>query len=133
ANASGGVPTSQPAQVNQSRGHGASAHRRGSNGGHVTRGAFAPGAFAHPTVLRAAPRPGHGEPAFRSPVSRDTEGDIEQGMIEMAATVDLAALAIGDFSPHLDAVFDMQTAAGVMPLKLAKVDPAGDSGRAGGA
>jgi hypothetical protein len=51
----------------------------------------------------------------------------------MAATVDLAALAIGDFSPHLDAVFDVQTAAGVVPLKLAKVDPVGDSGRAGGA
>jgi hypothetical protein len=51
----------------------------------------------------------------------------------MAAMVDLAALGIGDFSPHLDATFDMQTAGGVVPLKLAKVDPAGDSGRAGGA
>jgi len=51
----------------------------------------------------------------------------------MAATVDLAALAIGDFSPHLDAVFDLQTANGVVPLKLAKVDPVGNSGRAGGA
>jgi hypothetical protein len=51
----------------------------------------------------------------------------------MAATADLAALAIDDFSPHLDAVFDMQTASGVVPLKLAKVDPAGNSGRAGGA
>jgi hypothetical protein len=51
----------------------------------------------------------------------------------MAATADLAALGIGDFTPHLDAVFDMQTAGGVVPLKLAKVDPAGDSGRAGGA
>ncbi|MHB8271040.1 DUF6916 family protein [Bradyrhizobium sp.] len=51
----------------------------------------------------------------------------------MAETADLAALAIGDFSPHLDVVFDMQTPAGVVPLKLAKVDPAGDSGRAGGA
>src|SRR5471030_1772188 len=51
----------------------------------------------------------------------------------MATTVDLAALAIGDFSPHLDAIFDVQTAAGAVPLKLAKVDPAGDSGRQGGA
>jgi len=50
----------------------------------------------------------------------------------MAATVDLAALAIGDFSPHLDAVFDLQAAGGVVPLKLAKADPVGDSGRAGG-
>jgi hypothetical protein len=51
----------------------------------------------------------------------------------MAATVDLAALRIDDFTPHLDATFDMQTAGGVVALKLAKVDPAGDSGRAGGA
>jgi hypothetical protein len=51
----------------------------------------------------------------------------------MAATADLAALGIGDFSPHLDAVFEMQTAGGVVPLKLAKADPVGNSGRAGGA
>jgi hypothetical protein len=51
----------------------------------------------------------------------------------MAATADLGALRIDDFTPHLDAVFDMQTAAGAVPLKLAKVDPVGDSGRAGGA
>jgi hypothetical protein len=51
----------------------------------------------------------------------------------MAATVDLAALAIGDFSPHLDATFDLQAAGAAVPLKLAKVDPVGDSGRAGGA
>ena len=51
----------------------------------------------------------------------------------MAATADLAALAIGDFSPQLDAVFDLQTADGVVPLKLAKVDASGNSGRAGGA
>jgi hypothetical protein len=51
----------------------------------------------------------------------------------MAATVDLATLAIGDFSPHRDTVFELQTADGVVPLKLAKVDPSGDSGRAGGA
>jgi hypothetical protein len=51
----------------------------------------------------------------------------------MTATADLAALRIDDFTPHLDAIFDVQTAGGVAPLKLAKVDPAGDSGRAGGA
>jgi hypothetical protein len=51
----------------------------------------------------------------------------------MAATADLAALRIDDFTPHLDAVFDMQTAGGAAPLKLVKADPAGDSGRAGGA
>jgi hypothetical protein len=51
----------------------------------------------------------------------------------MTSTADLAALGIGDFTPHLDAVFGMQTAGGVVPLKLAKVDPVGDSGRKGGA
>ena len=51
----------------------------------------------------------------------------------MVATADLAALTVGDFSPHIDAIFGAQVADGVVPLKLAKVDPAGDSGRAGGA
>jgi hypothetical protein len=51
----------------------------------------------------------------------------------MAATANIAALSIDDFTPHLDAVFDLQAAGGVVPLKLAKVDPVGDSGRAGGA
>jgi len=51
----------------------------------------------------------------------------------MTSTADLATLAIGDFAPHCDASFDMQTDAGVVPLKLVEVDPAGESGRAGGA
>jgi hypothetical protein len=51
----------------------------------------------------------------------------------MASTADLAALRIDDFTPHRDAIFDTQMAGGVVPLKLVKVDPAGDSGRAGGA
>jgi hypothetical protein len=51
----------------------------------------------------------------------------------MAATADLAALRIGDFTPHLDAGFDLQAPGGVLPLQLARVDPAGNSGRAGGA
>jgi hypothetical protein len=51
----------------------------------------------------------------------------------MAATADLGALRIDDFTPHLDATFDMQAAGGVVPLKLAKADPGGDSGREGGA
>jgi hypothetical protein len=51
----------------------------------------------------------------------------------MTATADLAALRIDDFTPHLEAVFDMQAPGGAVPLKLAKVDPAGNSGRAGGA
>jgi hypothetical protein len=51
----------------------------------------------------------------------------------MAATADLGALRIDDFTPHLDATFDMQAAGGVVPLKLVKVDPVGNSGREGGA
>jgi hypothetical protein len=51
----------------------------------------------------------------------------------MTGIADLAALKIDDFTPHLEAAFEMQTAGGMVPLKLAKVDRAGDSGRAGGA
>jgi hypothetical protein len=51
----------------------------------------------------------------------------------MAAMADLGALRIDDFSPHLDAIFDLQVTGGVVPQKLVKVDPAGDSGREGGA
>jgi hypothetical protein len=53
--------------------------------------------------------------------------------IEMTSTPDLATLRIDDFTPHRDAVFDMQSPDGEVPLKLVKVDPVGDSGRAGGA
>jgi hypothetical protein len=60
-------------------------------------------------------------------------GGLNGRKIEMASTADLAALSIGDFTPHLDATFDMQTAGGVVPLKLVKADLVGDSGRAGGA
>jgi hypothetical protein len=51
----------------------------------------------------------------------------------MVSSTDLATLQLDDFAPHLDAVFDMQTSDGVVPLKLAKADSAGASGRAGGA
>jgi hypothetical protein len=51
----------------------------------------------------------------------------------MAANADLAALRIEDFSALLEAGFDMQAGDAAVPLKLAKVDPAGDSGRPGGA
>jgi hypothetical protein len=71
--------------------------------------------------------------AFRSPACCDTARPIEPENSDMAATADLAALSIGDFSPHLDAAFELQAAGGVVPLKLAKVEPAGNSGRAGGA
>ena len=51
----------------------------------------------------------------------------------MASSPDIASLGIDDFAAHLGADFEMQVAGGVVPLKLVKVDPAGNSGRAGGA
>lgn len=51
----------------------------------------------------------------------------------MTSTVDLAKLHIDDFTPHQAAEFEMQTADGVVALKLAKVEPVGNSGRPGGA
>jgi hypothetical protein len=38
----------------------------------------------------------------------------------MASSPDIATLSLGDFEPHLDAVFEMQTPGGVVPLKLAR-------------
>jgi hypothetical protein len=51
----------------------------------------------------------------------------------MASSPDLATLKIDDFVAHLDTDFEMQVAGVVVPLKLVKIDPAGNSGRAGGA
>jgi hypothetical protein len=51
----------------------------------------------------------------------------------MASTADLAELKLGDFSSHLDTVFDMQATGSEIALKLVKAEPAGQSGRAGGA
>ena len=51
----------------------------------------------------------------------------------MPASPDLATLQIDDFTPHCETVFDMQTQAGVLPLKLFRIDRTGDSGRPGGA
>ena len=51
----------------------------------------------------------------------------------MAPTADLAALQLGDFSPQLDTIFDMEVAGGKIALRLVKADPGGQSGRAGGA
>ena len=48
---------------------------------------------------------------------------------------DLAKLKIDDFAPHLDAAFEMQTPAGVVPLKLVTADadaPPVKGGREGG-
>jgi len=51
----------------------------------------------------------------------------------MTSSADLATLKIGDFEPHRDAIFEMQTQGGVVPLKLVKTEPGGASGRQGGA
>ena len=51
----------------------------------------------------------------------------------MVSSADLATLRIEDFAPHCDGVFEMQTAGGIVPLKLEKVAAAGASGRTGGA
>ncbi|MCA6125554.1 hypothetical protein J6500_27190 [Bradyrhizobium sp. WSM 1704] len=51
----------------------------------------------------------------------------------MTSSVDLAKLHIDDFAAHKDAVFEVQVADGVVPLTLVKVEPAGNSGRPGGA
>lgn len=51
----------------------------------------------------------------------------------MTPTVDLAKLHIDDFRPHQDVEFEMQAADRVVALKLAKVEPVGNSGRPGGA
>lgn len=51
----------------------------------------------------------------------------------MTPIVDLAKLHIDDFRPHQDAEFEMQAADRVVTLKLAKIEPVGNSGRPGGA
>jgi hypothetical protein len=51
----------------------------------------------------------------------------------MASTADLATLGINDFEPHLDAVFEMRSPGGTIPLKLEKTEAVGQSRRAGGA
>jgi hypothetical protein len=51
----------------------------------------------------------------------------------MTAPADLGSLAIGDFMPHLGGSFALETADGSVALKLVRVDPAGESGRPGGA
>jgi hypothetical protein len=51
----------------------------------------------------------------------------------MAPTADLAALQLDDFSPQLETVFDLRANSGKVELKLVRAEPAGQSGRAGGA
>jgi hypothetical protein len=51
----------------------------------------------------------------------------------MTARADLAALSIDQFLPLQNAEFELKAAGGAIPVKLAKVDNVGNSGRAGGA
>ena len=51
----------------------------------------------------------------------------------MDSRADLAALKVGDFSSHLDTLFDMQAPGGRIALKLVKAESAGQSMRTGGA
>jgi hypothetical protein len=51
----------------------------------------------------------------------------------MVSPPDLATLKLDDFAAHLDAVFEMQVADGVLPLKLVEAVAGGHSKRAGGA
>jgi hypothetical protein len=51
------------------------------------------------------------------------------------STADLAKLKVGDFAPHLNEAFEMQTPAGAVPLKLVHADAEGGAvkgGRDGG-
>lgn len=48
-------------------------------------------------------------------------------------TLDLASIGIDDFKRHLGSQFDAQATGGPVAMTLARVDPAGDSGRKGGA
>jgi hypothetical protein len=56
-----------------------------------------------------------------------------KGFADMTSSPELATLQIGDFARHRDATFELRISDGVVPLKLVGVDPAGASGRAGGA
>src|SRR6201989_531511 len=47
--------------------------------------------------------------------------------------IDLAAVGIDDFKPHIGSQFDLQAAGGAIAMKLSRVDPVGESGRKGGA
>ena len=54
-------------------------------------------------------------------------------MADPAALTDLAALKVGNFSSHLDTLFELKTRGNKIPLKLVKTEAGGKSKRAGGA
>lgn len=51
----------------------------------------------------------------------------------MASSPDIATLSIDDFEPHLNAIFEMNSPRGKVPLQLAKTESAGQARREGGA
>ena len=51
----------------------------------------------------------------------------------MASSPDIATLSIDDFEPHLNAIFEMNSPRGMVPLTLAKTESAGQAQREGGA
>lgn len=51
----------------------------------------------------------------------------------MASSPDIATLTVNDFEPHLDAVFEVGSPDGMVPLRLAKTESAGQARREGGA
>ena len=51
----------------------------------------------------------------------------------MASSPDIATLTVNDFEPHLDAIFEMASSGGLVPLTLAKTESYGQAIREGGA
>lgn len=51
----------------------------------------------------------------------------------MVSSTDIATLKLDHFASHLDAIFQMHSPAGVLPLRLTKAEALGHAKRAGGA
>lgn len=51
----------------------------------------------------------------------------------MASSPDIATLSIDDFAPHLNAIFEMVSPRGMVPLTLARTESVGQAIREGGA
>jgi hypothetical protein len=60
-------------------------------------------------------------------------GSFNRKDVEMESSPDIAALSINDFEPHLNAIFEMRSPDGIVPLKLEKATSAGQAMREGGA
>ena len=51
----------------------------------------------------------------------------------MPSSPDIATLSINDFEPHLNAIFEMGSPGGIVPLKLDRTESYGQAIRGGGA